>query len=263
MGSINKHMVTPFEVKYDEFGTVFESSSRLRKISTEDIQDLLNSSTSLSNVIGKLGICVKPNYLNMLKTIINARHLDLSKMEENRINSNCGGRGHKKFNRESILCENSKCTRKTLKEFIISNNVLEYKCAECPIISTHNNKPIVLQLDHINGISDDNRLENLRWLCPNCHSQTETFAGRNAVRVKKVNNCIICGAIIKPYSTYCRKCQCLQCKPKKLYISKEELEKLVAEMPMVAIGKQFGVSDNAVRKRCKKLGIALKPIKGD
>jgi 5-methylcytosine-specific restriction endonuclease McrA len=42
-----------------------------------------------------------------------------------------------------------------------------------------NNKKLVLQVDHINGINDDNRLENLRFLCPNCHSQTETFSKKN------------------------------------------------------------------------------------
>jgi 5-methylcytosine-specific restriction endonuclease McrA len=43
-----------------------------------------------------------------------------------------------------------------------------------------NGKQLVLILDHINGINNDNRLENLRLLCPNCNSQTPTFAGRNA-----------------------------------------------------------------------------------
>lgn len=43
-------------------------------------------------------------------------------------------------------------------------------------------KPIVLHLDHINGVRNDNRLENLRWLCPNCHSQTDTYCGRNKSR---------------------------------------------------------------------------------
>lgn len=55
---------------------------------------------------------------------------------------------------------------------------MEYKCAICGISEWLGN-PLSLQLDHINGISNDHRLENLRLVCPNCHSQTETFAGRN------------------------------------------------------------------------------------
>ena len=47
------------------------------------------------------------------------------------------------------------------------------------VVIMGNGKPLVLQLDHINGISNDNRIENLRFLCPNCHAQTESFAGRN------------------------------------------------------------------------------------
>lgn len=56
--------------------------------------------------------------------------------------------------------------------------ILENKCSVCGIIEWHN-KPIVMQLDHINGISSDHRLKNLRMICPNCHSQTDTYCGRN------------------------------------------------------------------------------------
>lgn len=54
----------------------------------------------------------------------------------------------------------------------------EYKCNICKI-TNWNDKDIVLEIDHINGDNTDNRVENLRYLCPNCHSQTETYKGRN------------------------------------------------------------------------------------
>jgi hypothetical protein len=53
-----------------------------------------------------------------------------------------------------------------------------YNCSHCGI-NEHNNKPIVLQVDHIDGNSENNRPENLCFLCPNCHSQTPTFGAKN------------------------------------------------------------------------------------
>ena len=67
--------------------------------------------------------------------------------------------------------------RKYLKE------VKGYVCAECGVTDTYNGKPITLQVDHIDGNSDNNLPSNLRLLCPNCHSQTPTWVSRN----KKAN----------------------------------------------------------------------------
>ena len=77
------------------------------------------------------------------------------------------------------LIANSPISRRSVKRFIIQNALLPYTCALCPQGPTWQGKPLVLVLDHINGVNNDHRLENLRFLCPNCNSQTETFAGRN------------------------------------------------------------------------------------
>lgn len=54
-----------------------------------------------------------------------------------------------------------------------------FYCSECGLENKWNGKELVIQLHHINGISNDNRLENLTWLCPNCRAQTENYNGGN------------------------------------------------------------------------------------
>jgi len=80
-----------------------------------------------------------------------------------------------------------------LKRRLIAEKLLEYKCDQCGLDQFWNNKQISLQLDHINGINNDNRIENLRFLCPNCHSQTTNYAGKSNKIIKK---CIDCGTNI-------------------------------------------------------------------
>jgi transposase-like protein len=70
--------------------------------------------------------------------------------------------------------------RGVIKRRLISSGHLPYRCALCGI-SEWQGRPLSLQIDHVNGKALDYRLENLRLLCPNCHSQTETFGGRNVV----------------------------------------------------------------------------------
>jgi 5-methylcytosine-specific restriction endonuclease McrA len=65
------------------------------------------------------------------------------------------------------------------RQVILRNSLLPYECSECRIPDEWNGNPLVLELDHINGNRLDDRIENLRFLCPNCHSQTSTYKGRN------------------------------------------------------------------------------------
>lgn len=72
----------------------------------------------------------------------------------------------------------------TLKKRMIDAGYLIDQCSECGL-RDWNGKPITLDLDHINGIYNDHVRSNLRLLCPNCHSQTDTYKGRNKKQKNK------------------------------------------------------------------------------
>ena len=91
---------------------------------------------------------------------------------------NQSGKGLKKDIKKRIQNIEEYSTRASVRKTILKENLIEYKCDICQI-DTWNNKKLSLHLDHINGKNSDHRLENLRWLCPNCHSQTTTYTGRN------------------------------------------------------------------------------------
>lgn len=168
---------------------------------------------------------------------------------------------------DDILVENSNFLRgQPIKNKLIKAGVFEDKCTECGLGSTWNGKGIVLQLDHINGVHSDNRLENLRILCPNCHSQTINFCGKNQKDVedkvhpksKKDNKkrvCPDCNGVKSLAAIRCKKCadihKAYNLRKVKDRPSKEILKKEVEETSYVSVGKKYGVSDNTIRKWIK------------
>lgn len=125
----------------------------------------------------------------------------------------------------------------------------ERKCEnpECGLKKWHDND-IPLQVHHINGNHFDNRLENLQILCPNCHALTDTYGNSKIHREKskeEKNNKILVSNISNNIL-----------EQKKEEIEKEDLLRLFKRYKsFVKVGKILGISDNGVRKRCKKLGI--------
>lgn len=149
---------------------------KYKAISLENLKQLVIESTTIAELMRKLGYTAnRGNSFDGLKKYLIENNIDISHFK----GKSHGSSKTEKYSLEQILVENSTYSNMTrLKERVLKANLLEYKCSECGI-SEWNNKPLVLQLDHINGNNRDNRIENLRLLCPNCHSQTETFCGKN------------------------------------------------------------------------------------
>lgn len=104
-----------------------------------------------------------------------------------------------------LLKEDVEVSSARLKEKLLKEGFLKNICSICGQGPTWNGKVLILELDHINGIRRDNRIENLRILCGHCHSQTETFC-RGSKRIKKEYFCIDCNMSISKKSIRCRKC---------------------------------------------------------
>ena len=93
------------------------------------------------------------------------------------------------YSNDEIFRKNStwRSNTSSLKKRILKYNLLEYKCSLCGNEGYWNNKPLVLQLDHIDGDRTNIEITNLRFLCPNCHTQTDTYANKRGSYHKKKN----------------------------------------------------------------------------
>ena len=95
-------------------------------------------------------------------------------------------RWKEKYPNEKIFVENSTYARHLIKKRILNEKLIDYNCSICGIDAVWQNKPMPLILDHINGVNDDNRLENLRFVCSNCDTQLPTYKSKNKIgRVAK------------------------------------------------------------------------------
>ena len=152
--------------------------NKIYKLSDEQFVELLKKSSTISEVLFKLGYTVKGNSwgYSKVKRRMDDLNLDYSIFKGKSAVIKTGRLNN--VRKEDILKENCKHQRTVLRRYVIKNNLIPYKCAICGCTEWQG-KTLSLELDHINGINNDNRLENLRFLCPNCHSQTSTYGSRN------------------------------------------------------------------------------------
>ena len=152
--------------------------NKIYKLSDEQFVELLKKSSTISEVLFKLGYTVKGNSwgYSQVKRRMDDLNLDYSIFKGKSAVIKTGRLNN--VRKEDVLKENCKHQRTVLRRYVIKNNLIPYKCAICGCTEWQG-KTLSLELDHINGINNDNRLENLRFLCPNCHSQTSTYGSRN------------------------------------------------------------------------------------
>jgi HNH endonuclease len=160
---------------------------------------------------------------------------------------------------EAVMVAGSRYQRRQLKQRLYDSGLKARSCELCGQGEEWRGRRMALILDHINGVADDNRLENLQIVCPNCAATLDTHCGRaNRVPVA-TRTCLHCGGAFDPRSPRQRYC-CRACglhapkpgaRPAARRGERPPYEDLVAEVAATswrAVGRRYGVSDNAVRK---------------
>lgn len=216
----------------------------------EELEKLVKESDSFAEVLRKQGKSVSGSSIKTLKNKLNEYEISYLFLNRRQI--------HAQIPLEEVLVENRDYSSSRLKRRLILAGLKEDKCEVCGCSNEWNGSFLTLQLDHINGNHSDNRIENLRVICPNCHSQTETFGNK---RFNKQKYCIDCGCEVSRMSTRCYSCasknkKVVRAKYRDIVRpSKEELFELIKTKSFTSIGKMYGISDNAVRKWCKKYNL--------
>lgn len=270
-----------------------QKKAEARKIAEKEFEQLvikyLPESNSLNNLCSKLGLKGVDGYYKKINRIIEKNNLSTDHFGTIKVKRKSRNLYTAMSDEEFFVKDSNRYGESIIKR-LINGGYKEYKCENCGI-NEWNCKPLRLQVHHINGDHFDNRLENLQLLCPNCHTQTDTYARQsknvsknkfnvtkrteeilknkkssfieksvkteiNYVQSKEKRYCQLCGKeITGDGDKYCSP-ECAIEARKKFEVTPEQLIEDFKEIKSFSgVGRKYGVTDNAIKRRSKKLGV--------
>lgn len=261
--------------------------SYMSKYTKELLEPIVLKSKSITDVLKQLGLVTKGGNFATIK-----KHIIRCDIDTSHFTGQGWSRGQtaetnvvvaritatkRIYTVETSLINGIKLPSKALRRLVVEAG-LEQSCEWCTNSGTWNGQPLVLHVDHIDGDNYNNELSNLRFLCPNCHSQTETFCSRNAkyrqrkyhtewiikekvvkekvVKTAARNKCLQCGELCNRQCTFCST-ECSHKNQQKSSKSSQEIYELwiINDKNFLKTSRDLGISDNAIRKRLRTAGL--------
>ena len=231
--------------------------NKIKKIYEEDnLIDIINKSSCFADCLRFLNKKLNPGNYDTLKKYILKYKISIEHFNNDNITNTLKKNNFEiKYETEEILVINSTYSNRVkLKERLYKEGLKARECELCGQGEEWKGKKMSLILDHINGVNNDNRLENLRIVCPNCNATLDTHCkGQRKTRnnIKNITLCL-CGDEKDKLSKMCLKCKSQKQRKVKERPKYEDLINDVNNNGYVATGKKYNVSDNAIRKWIKQ-----------
>lgn len=244
--------LAPTTIRYwlAKFGLKTQGYVRTYNWDESKLREAIVTSGCKSDILRNLGISTKSGNFQTLEKYLKKYKIDTSHIV---YDNKRGNKWNRQYTNEEIFIKDSSYGNgSSLKARIIKDELLDYRCDKCGNTGVWNDQKLVLHLDHMNGDHYDNRLQNLRFLCPNCHSQTETYCvGKVREEKEPIVSYCECGRKKDDQSNKCHTCYSHN-QRKTNRPALEELEKQVNMLGYTGTGRMYGVADNTIRKWIKQ-----------